>query len=323
MTLATDTLTPASRPTMYFVGVSTADSLIMRLFPRWAALLELGDCELRGIDLPPGAPADDYRAVVDFLAGDPLSLGALVTTHKLDLFAACRDRFAEVDEFAALMRETSSLSKRRGGLRCQAKDPVSSSLALTAFVPPHHWATTGGAAFLAGAGGAATAIAWALRTRAAGDTPSRVVVSDVDPGRLEALAAVMERVPSDVPVHYVRASGAEDNDAVLAGLPAGSLVVNATGLGKDRPGSPLTGAAELPRNGLAWELNYRGELVFLAQAERQAAARGLIVEDGWTYFIHGWALVIADVFDRPIASSGPEFEALAEVARRVREQPPA
>lgn len=314
-------LRPASVPTMYFIGVTTADSLIMRVFQRWASLLELGDCELRGIDLPPRAPAADYRAVVDFLAADPRSLGALVTTHKLDLYAACRDRFDDVDAFAALMQETSSLSKRDGRLACRAKDPISSNLALEAFLAPGHWRATGGAAFLAGAGGAAT-IAWALRTRQpADDRPSRIVVSDVDAARLDALAAVMAKVDSDVPAEYVLAAGAADNDAIVAALPAGSLVVNATGLGKDRPGSPLTDAAVFPEGGLAWELNYRGDLVFLDQARSQAASRGLRVEDGWTYFIHGWTQVIADVFDRPIPTSGPGFDALAAAAGEVRGHP--
>lgn len=311
-------LTAAAHPTMWFVGVTTADSLIMRVFPRWAELLGLAGSELRGVDLPPRAPAEDFREVVDFLAADPRSLGALVTTHKLDLFEACRDRFDDVDAFAALMRETSSISKRDGRLRCQAKDPISSGLALEAFVPAGHWGATGAAAFLAGAGGAATAIAWALRTRPAVDAPSRVVVSDVDPGRLDALAAVMEQVDSAVPVEYVRATGAAVNDAVLDRLPAGSLVVNATGLGKDRPGSPLTDAAVFPERALAWELNYRGALVFVDQA-REQAGRGVVVEDGWTYFIHGWTQVIADVFAVDIPASGPAFDALVRAATHVRQ----
>jgi shikimate 5-dehydrogenase len=73
------------------------------------------------------------------------------------------------------------------------------------------------------------------------------------------------------------------------------LVVNATGMGKDSPGSPLEGAAVFPRGGIAWELNYRGELGFLREAEAQRADRELTVADGWGYFIRGWA-----VFRRPI-----------------------
>ena len=73
-----------------------------------------------------------------------------------------------------------------------------------------------------------------------------------------------------------------DADAVVASLPPGSLVANATGAGKDIPGSPLTDAVVFPRRGVAWEFNYRGDLVFLAQARAQATERELLVADGWT-----------------------------------------
>jgi len=53
-----------------------------------------------------------------------------------------------------------------------------------------------------------------------------------------------------------------------------------------------------------WELNYRGELDFLHQAERQQASRQLQVEDGWRYFIHGWAVVMERVFEIEIDDSG-------------------
>ena len=59
-------------------------------------------------------------------------------------------------------------------------------------------------------------------------------------------------------------------------------MINATGMGKDLPGSPITEAGRFPMNGVAWELNYRGELQFLDQALAQREARNLTVEDGWT-----------------------------------------
>lgn len=301
---------PAERPTMYFIGVTTGESLIMRVFPRWAELLEL-DCELAGIDLPLRAPREAYSAVVDRIASDPLSLGALVTTHKLDLYAACAGRFDEIDRFATVMSEISSISKHEGRMRGRAKDPISSALALDAFVPPGHWGQTRAGVFLAGAGGAATAIAWALATRPADDSPSSIVASDIDRERLRAFRDVLASVDTDVPVSVIECESATDNDEALLGLPPGSLVVNASGLGKDRPGSPFTNAVRFPASGLAWDLNYRGDLVFLSQAR---AAGDLMVEDGWTYFIHGWTQVIADVFDVQIPTDGPDFDRLVAAA---------
>jgi len=82
---------PADRPTLYFIGVTTASSSIMKVFPAWADMLRLGDVTIKGIDFPPGASAEEYREAVRFIKQDPLSYGALVTTHKIDLFNACRD----------------------------------------------------------------------------------------------------------------------------------------------------------------------------------------------------------------------------------------
>jgi shikimate dehydrogenase len=92
--------------------------------------------------------------------------------------------------------------------------------------------------------------------------------------------------------------------------------MNATGLGKDRPGSPITDDARFPRGGLAWDFNYRGDLRFLVQARAQLKERNLAVEDGWIYFIHGWAQVIAEVFHIEI---GPErIDELSRIAGEVR-----
>ncbi|WIB25731.1 shikimate dehydrogenase [Curtobacterium sp. MCSS17_015] len=312
-------LSPATVPTFYFIGVTTGGSSIRRVFPLWAAELGLGDVVLTGIDLPVHAPAADYRRVVEFVKQDPLSLGALVTTHKLDLFRAAADVFDEVDPLAELMHEVSSISKRDGRLVAHAKDPISSGLALDAFVPPGHFATTGAELVVFGAGGSAIAIDWYLtRTGRGADVPSRVVVTNRDDQRLEALRAVHDASGAQVVLHTERADDLSVNDAVLAAAPAGSVVINATGLGKDAPGSPLSADASFPEGALVWDLNYRGDLVFLDQARAQAVARGLHVEDGWTYFVHGWTQVIAEVFDVTIPTSGPGFDRLSDLAASTR-----
>ncbi len=89
-----------------------------------------------------------------------------------------------------------------------------------------------------------------------------------------------------------------------------SLVINATGLGKDAPGSPaLPMHPPFPVRAVVWELNYRGDLVFLDQARRQQAAGKLQIEDGWTHFIHGWTQVIAESLPhRHLPSAAPGFD---------------
>ena len=68
-------------------------------------------------------------------------------------------------------------------------------------------------------------------------------------------------------------------------------------MGKDLRGSPITDRAVFPERGYAWDMNYRGELQFVRQARRQQDDRRLHVEDGWRYFIHGWAVVLGRAFD--------------------------
>ena len=274
-------LAPATAPTLYFIGVTTGQSSILKVFPRWSDALGLG-ARIVGIDLPLHAPDADYRAVVSFIGQDPLSRGALVTTHKIDCFRAARDLFDEIEPLAELMGEMSCIAKHDGRLVASAKDPLTSGLSLDAILPAGHFARTGAEALVLGAGGASIAITWNLMQASRGaDRPSRIVVADIDQGRLDEIRHVHERFGSDVSVTYALSRRREDNDALMAALPPGSLVINATGLGKDGPGSPLTDAAVWPEDGFAWELNYRGDLVFLAQARAAAASRRLTVADGW------------------------------------------
>ncbi|HMC44204.1 MAG TPA: shikimate dehydrogenase, partial [Caballeronia sp.] len=125
------------------------------------------------------------------------------------------------------------------------------------------------------------------------------------------------------PCEYIVAPNAEDNDAVLQHLSPGALVINATGLGKDAPGSPLSDAAVFPERAVVWDLNYRGNLVFLDQARAQETARALQIEDGWTYFIYGWTRVIAEVFHVDIPVRGPEFDEISRIAAQAGKPAPA
>jgi len=309
----------ARKPTIYFIGVTTGQSSIMRVFPEWARHLRLGDCTIAGLDFAPHDNPQAYREAVSFIKQDERSLGALVTTHKVDLLRACRDLFDELDPYASLLGEVSSISKRDGRLIGHAKDPITSGLALDAFLPSNHWQRTGAEAFIMGTGGSAAALTWHLmQPDHRANRPCRIVVANRSTPRLDEMRHLHDQLATGIPVEYVHAPEPQRNDAVLAGLRPHSLVVNATGLGKDAPGSPLTDAATFPENAFAWDFNYRGNLVFLQQARAQAEARQLHVEDGWVYFIHGWTQVIAEVFHITIPSRGPRFEELSRIAAAAR-----
>jgi shikimate 5-dehydrogenase len=284
--------------TMQFVGVSTGSSSILTLFPRWASVLGLGRASVVGRDLALDAPPRAYRDVVQEIRRDPSAAGALVTTHKLAVLAAAPDLFDELDPFARLTREVSCISKRDGRLVGHAKDPITAGRALAELVGERHFRSSGAHVLCLGAGGAGTAILLHLLTlRDPRDRPDRVVMVDADQRRLDALRELERAVgPHAGDVAYELSPGPLANDRLLAALPPGSLVVNATGMGKDRPGSPLTDAARFPMGAVVWELNYRGDLDFLRQARAQSADCRLAVHDGWAYFLHGWSEAIAEVF---------------------------
>ena len=309
----------AAQPKMYFIGVTTGKSSIMSVFPRWAEYLGLTNAVIRGIDCKWHDAPEVYRRVVDHIKNDPLSLGALVTTHKIDLLTACRDFFDELDSYAQLLGEVSGISKSDGKLIGHAKDPISSGLALEAFLPPGHWQRTGGEVLVLGAGGSSIALTCYLMDARHGENrPSRIVVTNRSLPRLEEMRHIHRKLAASVPVEYVHTPRPEDNDALLGSMKPHSLVANATGLGKDAPGSPITDAARFPEDGFAWDFNYRGNLVFLDQARAQQPCRRLTVEDGWIYFIHGWTRVIAEVFCQDIPTSGPVLDELSRIAAAAR-----
>lgn len=307
----------AKQPTLYFIGVTTGSSSIMKLFPLWAKALGLNDAVIKGIDIEIHAAPQVYREVVDFLKNDPLSLGALITTHKIDLFHAAKDMFEYLDPYASIFGELSCISKKDGRLEGYAKDPISSGLALEAFTPRQYWKEHRGEAFIMGAGGSSIALSSYLLNKEHGENiPSKLIISNRTKERLDEIRRIVQKVNPDIPAEFHLTPDPVLNDAILAKLKPYSLVANATGLGKDRPGSPLTDNCVFPADSLVWEFNYRGELDFMHQAIRQKTDRRLHVEDGWIYFIHGWTQVVAEVFHVDII--GKVLESCEEIANEMR-----
>ena len=305
---------PATQPTLYFIGVTTGSSSIMKVFPKWAKALGLNDAVIKGIDFRPHSSAEEYREAVQFIKEDPLSMGALVTTHKLDLFHTCEDLFEYVDPFAKQLGEVSSISKKDGLLCAHAKDPISSGLALEAFVPKQYWRDYGGDVLLLGAGGSALAMSvYLTQTKFGDNVPGHIIIANRSQPRLDAAKSILADLNPATKFEFILNPTPADNDRTLAKLKPHSLIVNATGLGKDAPGSPLTDACEFPADSLVWEINYRGNLIFKDQALAQAEEKKLHVEGGWTYFIHGWTQVISEVFHIPI--EGEILETLSEIAK--------
>ncbi|MFC2024323.1 shikimate dehydrogenase [Chloroflexota bacterium] len=289
-------------PTIFFIGVSTKKSSIMNVFPRWVKILNL-NADIVGVDIPIHAASENYVSIVRHIKENPLAVGALVTTHKVDLLRATCHLFDQIDQYAEICQEVSCISKREGRLIGHAKDPISSGLTWQEFVEPGHWRNTGGHVLCFGAGGAAAAISiYVALLSSPDDRPEKFVIVNRSQPRLDFIKEMHSKLKTNVQFEYILNSNASRNDNIMSTLPAGSLVINATGMGKDRPGSPITDNGEFPMNGLAWDLNYRGELDFLHQAERQTKNNNIKVEDGWVYFIHGWSQVISEVFKVELTS---------------------
>lgn len=304
-------------PTFYFIGVTTSKSSIMRVFPLWMKELGQPNIVIEGMDLKIHDTREAYRAAVDQIKYDPLSLGALVTTHKIDLYVAAKDMFDFTDRYARICGEVSCLSKRDGKLEGYAKDPISSGRSLDAIISDNYFTKRKCDVLCFGAGGSAAAtLLHLMNKKNAGDRPRKFILVNRSQPRLDRLRRMAESQPTDIEIVYIHNQDPERNDEIMSCLPEGSIVINATGMGKDTPGSPITDNGQFPYKGVAWEFNYRGELDFMHQALAQKETRKLKVEDGWLYFLHGWTLVIAQVLQ--ISLDEALFNKLAIVAKNVR-----
>lgn len=304
-------------PTFYFIGVTTRQSSIMKIFPRWMDALGRPEIDIEGIDHKIHDDPEAYRATVAQIKYDPLSLGGLVTTHKIDLLVAARDMFDELHSSSVLTGELSSISKRDGKLWGHAKDPLTAGLSMDAFLGNGYFKRTGGYFLCFGAGGSGKAMALHLINKQdTGDRPERFVVVNRSLGRLVEMQKMVESLQTDIEFEYIQNNDPQVNDEIMGRMPDGTVVVNATGMGKDTPGSPVSDAGLFPQNSIAWEINYRGELDFWHQAMAQRESRNVFIEDGWLYFLHGWTQVVAEVLH--IELDPETFEKLAGVAEVLR-----
>jgi shikimate dehydrogenase len=304
-------------PTFYFVGVSTQHSSIMNVFPRWMEALGNPSTVIVGIDHALHDDPEAYRRTVNQIKVDPLSLGALVTSHKISILEAARDLFDSLDSTSVLTGEVSCIYKQDGQLIGHALDPLTGGTSLDAILGKDYFKRTGGHILCFGAGGAGKAIGLHLiHKERSGDRPERIVIVNRSQPRLTKYEEMVKTLETDIQFDYIQNEDPVRNDQIMASLPEGSVVINASGLGKDLPGSPITDQGLFPMKGVTWELNYRGDLDFWHQAKAQEKARNLTIEDGWLYFLHGWTQHIAMVLH--LDMDQPTFDHLAEIAKDLR-----
>jgi shikimate 5-dehydrogenase len=304
-------------PTFYFIGVTTTKSSIMKVFPLWMKELGRPEVIMQGWDCKIHDEPGAYRKAVAQIKYDPLSLGALVTTHKIDLLTAARDMFDYLDPYALITDEISSISKLEGRLEGHAKDPITAGKSLDAIIGEDYFGRTGGDVLSFGAGGSAIAtLLHLINKKNSGDRPKNFTFVNRSQGRLDHAKEMVGKLETDIQIEYIQNADPKINDEIMAKFVPYSIVINATGMGKDTPGSPITWDGKFPMNSIAWEFNYRGELDFMHQALAQVDSGNVTVEDGWVYFVHGWTQVVAQVLHFDLT---PElFDRLKKAAETVR-----
>ena len=304
-------------PTFYFIGVTTSKSSIMKVFPLWMEVLGHKEIVIEGIDCKIHDEPDAYRKAVSQIKYDPQSLGALVTTHKIDLLTAARDMFDYLDPYAQMTNEVSSISKLDGRLEGHAKDPITSGASLDAIIEKDYFAKTHGDVLCFGAGGSAIAtLLHLINKKDKGDRPNKFTFVNRSQGRLDHAKEMVRGLKTDIENEYICNSDPLINDKIMGKFPPYSIIINATGMGKDIPGSPITWDGKFPVNSVSWEFNYRGELDFLHQSLAQVESRKVKVEDGWLYFVHGWTQVVAQVLHFDLTPA--VFDQLNQAASTVR-----
>jgi len=304
-------------PTFYFIGVTTGKSSIMKVFPLWMKVLGREEVVMEGVDCKIHDDPEAYRKAVAQIKYDPNSLGALVTTHKIDLLTATREMFDYLDPYAMITDEISSISKLDGRLEGHAKDPITSGASLDAIIKKDYFSRTGGEVLSFGAGGSAIAtLLHLINKKDKGDRPKRFTFVNRSQGRLDHAREMVSGLKTDIEIEYIQNQDPKVNDGIMEKFPPHSVIINATGMGKDTPGSPITWDGKFPLESIAWEFNYRGELDFMHQALAQMESRKVFVEDGWLYFVHGWTQVVSQVLHFDLT---PElFDKLNRAASSVR-----
>ncbi len=171
--------------------------------------------------------------------------------------------------------------------------------------------------FFFGAGGSAIAtLLHLINKKDEQDRPDKFTFVNRSQGRLVHARNMVNQLSTDIVIEYICNTDSHVNDEIMGSFPPGSIIINATGMGKDIPGSPITWEGIFPMNSITWEFNYRGELDFLQQSLAQVDSRKIWVDDGRLYFVHGWTQVIAQVLHFDLTPA--LFNQLNQVASSVR-----
>jgi shikimate 5-dehydrogenase len=299
---------------MYFIGVTTAQSIINKIFPVWKKTLG-HQLELVGIDIPLSGDKEIYRDIVLEMKKSTDIRGALVTTHKIPMYESSKDLFHDLMESSIDFCEIGCIFKRNERLIGEATDVVTVKSAFEEI-----WQQSKRDSFssidacILGCGGAGVALGYALLTSGY-KTIRRIILTDMSEDRVVNAKQLLSKYDTDDKLMFYKNYDTNDTDMIVESLLEGSVLINATGMGKDRPGSPISCNVHFPLHSCIWEYNYRGELNFLQYAHAKENDCALQIFDGFRYFLYGWTTVISRVINKEIDSQ--LFDILAKQATEI------
>lgn len=111
-----------------------------------------------------------------------------------------------------------------------------------------------------------------INKKVKGDRPKKFTFVNRSQGRLDHAKEMVGGLETYIEIEYICNSDPLVNDKIMEKFPPYSIIINATGMGKDTPGSPITWDGKFPMNSISWEFSYRGELDFLHQSLAQVEA---------------------------------------------------
>lgn len=301
---------------MLFIGVTTKKSIVNHIFPEWIKMLG-SDLLLECIDIPMNSAEEDYGFYANKIKTDASILGALVTTHKSSLYKSAKDFFDELAESSVKFGEIGCVYKRNTRMIGEATDVLTIKHAFENICLAHQGSpNTSSDICILGCGGAGVALAYVLLSNQSQFT-GEVIMTDAKTERVKDAKNSLQQYDTKNRLIIQVVEDMSKNDAVVESLRESSFVVNATGMGKDIPGSPIFTKTLFPKGGCVWEYNYRGELGFYRLAMSQKEGQQLSVFDGFDYFLYGWSTVISRVLN--ITINDELFMRLRDVAIKIYE----
>lgn len=215
-------------PAMCFVGVTTSKSFVNRVFSSWVEIIGV-NANLIGLDLALDSSVDIYRSVVNSIKSNDMILGSLVTSHKTNIYQYCNGLFDIITPGSEYLKEIGVIYKDGKQLACDATDPDAQMQVLKRLIPYGHWGKSKAQALILGAGGAGLALAYSLLNSK--EQPTKIIITEINSDRIYQTKQVLKRYIDDGLVEVVNVKEISA-DTLLSRLPRGSLVANATGMGK-------------------------------------------------------------------------------------------